>query len=433
MGDNSPHSGRRKYLKAIGVGLAAGIAGCTGGDGGDGGDGGNGGGTTTQNNTVDEVVIGLNHPLTGSLSFAGQQISQMGDVAAKHINDEGGIESLGGAEIRIIKGDNQAAQEQGSQVEQELIDEGAHICMGCYSSPVSLAAIQVAEREQVPHIMDVSISPAILQDNDFDYGYRAQATPLGFSRDFARYGPSIARDNGKTWDTMSILSIDNLFGDSVRDGIKQFITEEDVEIVLEDNYQLGAESFSSQATQVKNTDPDAVFFVGYDPGAIGFAQALQDVDYQPNLMVGSGTPFVSASSVFEEVGPFMNGTMGNNSNFNYNADLTQTILDDYEEMHGEPVQVKTIGNNYMTMMVARKALENAGTVNGPELNEAIQNVELSESEHPMAQGDIAFRDDGENRYAMEDPEYVSTAFMQVQDQEAATVAPEQYATGEPQF
>jgi branched-chain amino acid transport system substrate-binding protein len=454
MSDSNKRIGRRNYIKAIGIGAAAGLAGCLessddgegngnggngngNGNGGNGngngnGNGGNGNGGTTNGQEVESVTVGLNHPLTGNLSFAGSQINEVGEVAARHINEDGGIESLGGAEIEVISADNEGVQEQGGQAEQQLIDQGAIACMGCYSSPVSLAAIQTAERERVPHVIDVSISPAILQDNDFDFGYRSQGTPLTFTRDFARYGPSLARGAGKQWETMSITSLDNLYGDSVKEGVKEFLPDEGVEIIEENEYQFGAESLSSQATAVERADPNAVFFVGYDPGAIRFCNALQDIDYEPNLLVGSGTPMVSSPSVFNEVGEFMNGTIGNNADFNYTKDLTDKIFNDFEEMHGDPLEIATAGQSYVAMEVVRQALEESGTTDPVELNDAIKNVRVESEDHPMVMDEVEFRDDGELA-GLDDPEYVSTAFMQVQDLETTHLAPERAKEGDIQF
>lgn len=159
---------------------------------------------------------------------------------------------------------------------------------------------------------------------------------------------------------------------------------------------------------------------------------MQEVDYEPQFILSSGSPIVSDSIVHQEVGEFINGTMGNNMDFDYTDDRTEDILADYEEMHGEPLQIVTACMNYLSFLVAAEAIEQAGSTDHDDINQALQDIQFPAEDHPVVQGDVEFRDDGELA-GIDDPDYVSTAFMQVQDLETVHLAPEWAAQGEPQF
>lgn len=119
----SSASNRRRSLKVTGAGVATLIlAGCAGDDTGNGdGSGGDPGrsgdetgtATGTPGQSVDEVIIGSNHPLSGSLAATGVRISNTIKLTAIWKSEEGDIESFDDAEVTITGGDNQGTWELG--------------------------------------------------------------------------------------------------------------------------------------------------------------------------------------------------------------------------------------------------------------------------------------------------------------------------------
>jgi branched-chain amino acid transport system substrate-binding protein len=432
---------RRTYLKAVGVTSVAALAGCSGNGGGDGGDtgggdtdGGDGGGDTggtTQATTTsgsmgpEEVVIGANHPLSGSLSRAGQQMSNAAKIAAMHVNDDGGIDSLGGTQLRVVSKDNEATQELGGSIEQQLIEEdGAVACIGCYSSPVTIAATQTAERAGVPHVIDVSVADRILQDRQMNYAYRIQTPASGMAGNYVDFMPTIARENGQTMDTASLVYLDNAFGQSIRNTLRERLPDADVELVSEQAYSFGQESLDTEATQVQQADADAFIFVGYGVGGSRMMQSLQNVGYRPSLLTGTSTPTFTDSAVVRDIGQFVNNGFGNNYAFNQNLDLTQRIFADYRTEFNSPIEVTHAAMSYCAVATIAAAMEQAGSAEPEDINNALKEVTVED--HPAAMGPITFNDRGENENAL-------SPMWQVQNLEPVVVYPEEYAQAEPQF
>ncbi|MFC7229804.1 ABC transporter substrate-binding protein [Salinirubellus salinus] len=439
--DSNPRIGsRRTYLKAIGVGVTAGLAGCTSNDGNDGnggtdgngdsgGDGGDGGGGTATGtpggNTVEEVVIGANHPLSGFLGAAGQAMTNAGKLATMHVNEEGGIESLGGAQLTFVSRDNKGTQEEGGPVEQQLIEEdGAHVVTGCYSSPVTLAATQVAERAGVPHIIDVSVANSILQGRGLNYAYRIQTPASGMAGDYARFMPELARANDVTMDTASIVYLDNAFGQSIRDTLMSALPEQNVEVLEDSAYTFGQESMDTEATRVKQADADAFIFVGYGGGGIRMMQSLQNVDYRPPLLTGTSTPTFTDNDIIKQIGKFANGGFGNNYQFDFNKEQTNKIFADYRREFGRELGVTHAAMTYSVVKVVQAALEEAGSADPEDINETLKTITVED--HPAAMPPIEFQENGENANAL-------SPMFQVQNLEGLVVWPERYAQSEAQF
>jgi branched-chain amino acid transport system substrate-binding protein len=351
-------------------------------------------------------------------------MSNTGKLAAMHVNDAGGIEALDGAQLRFVNADNEGTQELGGEVEQQLIDEGAHVLTGCFSSPVTLAATQVAERAGIPHVIDVSVANDILQGRGLNYVYRIQTPASGMAGNYVEFMPTLARENGQTMDSASLVYLDNSFGQSIRQTLVEELPSQNVELVMESAYSFGQESLDTEATQVKEADADAFIFVGYGAGGIRMMQSLQNVEYRPPLMTGTSTPTFTDSDVIDQIGRFANGGFGNNYSWDYNKELTDRVFADYRTEYDRPLGVTHAVMTYSTVAVIRAALEEAGSVEPDDINEALKNVSVED--HPAAMGPIEFQENGENANAL-------SPMFQVQELDPVLVWPEQYAQGEPQF
>ncbi|MBC9987668.1 MULTISPECIES: ABC transporter substrate-binding protein [Haloferax] len=432
----SSTSNRRRFLKATGASVAAlTLAGCAsddagngGGSGGDsGGDSGGSGGETgtatgTPEQSVDEVVIGSNHPLSGSLAATGVGMSNAIKLAAMRKNEEGGIESLDGAEVTVIEGDNQGAQELGGQVSEELLSEGADVLTGCYSSPVTTAATQVAERQGVPFVISIAAADNILQGRDFNYVYRPQPPARRLASDYADLVPSVIRDGGGTIDTAGLFYINNSYGQAIRDSLREFLPEQNVEIVEETAIEFGASNANTQVSRLRSADPDTIIATTYVAGGVLLAQALQDQDYRPPYLTASASATFTDDDAVSDIGEFANGVLDNNYALNPTVDKTAEVRSQFRDNYDQEFSA-SVGMAYTAAEVIIQAVEEAGSVDPDDINEALMG--LSYEDHISAMGAIEFDDQGENVNAL-------GPVNQVQDLSVRVVYPEEYAEAEPQ-
>src|SRR5262245_66006319 len=63
---------------------------------------------------VAPVKIGVLHPVSGALSYSGQQCRIGATMAVDEINSAGGLKALGGAKIEPMHGDAQSTPEGGN-------------------------------------------------------------------------------------------------------------------------------------------------------------------------------------------------------------------------------------------------------------------------------------------------------------------------------
>ena len=80
------------------------------------------------------VKIGVLHPVSGALSYSGQQGRIGATIALEELNAAGGIKALGGAKIEPILGDAQSTPEGGNAEVEKMNAAGAAAVVGGYSS-----------------------------------------------------------------------------------------------------------------------------------------------------------------------------------------------------------------------------------------------------------------------------------------------------------
>ncbi|MFC4544109.1 ABC transporter substrate-binding protein [Halosolutus amylolyticus] len=407
MGTHSNRNPRRKFLKYVGAAGAAGLAGCVGQDPGedDGGDGGD-----------DTVVIGSNHPLSGSLGGTGERMDNAVKLAAMMKNENGGIESMDGAELEVVSGDNQGEQELGGEITDELIGEGADVLTGCFSSPVTNAATRAAERDGTPFVISVSVADDILQESEMNYVYRPQPRARQMAVDHADLMPAAIRDAGHEVETAGIYYIDIDFGQSVRDALEEELPEQGIEVVEDVGIGFG-ETADTQVTQLQSADPDVVIAISYEGETVELLRAMDDQDYRPPFLAGCANEALNDRSALEEMGDTAEDALATNFALNPVDDRAADVRDRFEEEFDQSFDAN-VAMTYVATEVIIAAIEDAGSGDPEDINDALAEIEVSE--HVAAMPPITFDEYGENENAL-------APLFQVQDLEDRVVAPEEFA------
>src|SRR5947209_13922464 len=118
------------------------------------------------------VKVGILQPISGAMSYSGQQGRIGATLALDEINASG-IKSLGGAKIEPVFGDAQSTPEGGNAEVEKMNGAGCAAVVGGYVSSICLAASQTAARYDLPYIVDVGVAESIVTrglKNTFRFG-----------------------------------------------------------------------------------------------------------------------------------------------------------------------------------------------------------------------------------------------------------------------
>ena len=108
------------------------------------------------------VKVGLIHPVTGFVAYSGQQSRIGAAMAIEDVNKAGGIKGMGGAMLEAVLGDSQSKVEVGVSEVEKMNEAGVAAYIGCFQSPVGIAASQAAAKYNTPFIIDVGASDLIV-------------------------------------------------------------------------------------------------------------------------------------------------------------------------------------------------------------------------------------------------------------------------------
>jgi branched-chain amino acid transport system substrate-binding protein len=431
---DGPGRTRRWFLAAGAAATVASLSGCSGGggDGGDngdgggggdntdGGDGGEGGGTTTGTTSPtdypDEVVIGSVHPLTGSTSYVGQRLHDAVKLAATVANENGGVEAMDGATVRVLEGDHQGDPSVGGEVARELINQGADVLTGTFSSPVAGAVARVAETEQVPFVIDIGVAASILQERDLNYVYRAQPNSWSQAADHIEGLQAVAEAANIEVNTLGLYYIDTTYGQAIRDGLRRAAGNTDMEIVEETAIGFG-ETADSQVTSLREADPDVVVPTAFTNQMLGLVSAMKNQDYWPKVLAASASGGMN-SETYKEMGSVINGELTEGYAMDPNNDRVEQVSQRYVDTYDTAPMTANVSMAFTTGELLIEAFEQAQSTDADTLNRTIADIEFGG--HLMAMPPIQFDEDGENA----DPLSVTS---QVQGMENKIVYPDRYA------
>jgi branched-chain amino acid transport system substrate-binding protein len=108
------------------------------------------------------VKVGCIHPVTGFVAFNGAQGRLGCTMAVADVNKAGGIKAMGGAQLEALLGDSQSKVEVGVSEVEKMNEQGVAAYIGCFQSPVGIAASQAAAKYNTPFLIDVGASDLIV-------------------------------------------------------------------------------------------------------------------------------------------------------------------------------------------------------------------------------------------------------------------------------
>ena len=227
-----------------------------------------------------DVKLGLLHPVTGALSYSGQQGRIGAQLAIEEINAAGGIKSLHGAKIDPMYGDAQSTPDGGNAEVEKMNAAGVAAVVGGYASAICLAASQTAARYDLPYVVDVGVVDSIVT--------------RGLKNTF-RFGPGFgviaktALDNlvaineqaGKPAKTALIVHEDSAFGAGLAKLLNAQLPERGFQVVETISHPTPTRDFNNVALKIKAQNPDLVIPANYYNEYVLLARTMQQQRIRP--------------------------------------------------------------------------------------------------------------------------------------------------------
>src|SRR6516165_10849617 len=226
------------------------------------------------------VKVGVLHPVTGALSYSGQQGRIGAMLAVEEVNAGSGIKALGGAKIDAMLGDAQSTPEGGTAEVEKMNAAEVACIVGGYSSSICLAVSQAAARYDLPYVVDVGVADSIVS--------RGLKNTFRFSPGFGVIAKT-ALDNldiindqaGKPAKTVIIVHEDSLFGSGLAKLLNAQLPAKGFEILETIAHPTPTRDFANVVLKIKAQNPDLVIPANYYNEYVLLARTMQEQHVRP--------------------------------------------------------------------------------------------------------------------------------------------------------
>ena len=257
-----------------------------------------------------EIKIGAIYPLTGGAAAAGRELRAGAELAAEIANGtmpeinmsmakNSGIQSMGGAKIKLIFKDHEGNPTLGADLAKKLIlDDKVDGILGCYHSSVTKTVSAVAEQYGIPMINGSSTSPELTK-RGFKWFWRTTPHDVWFTKDLFELLKGLSEGKVKGVAAVPKNDLVNLasacekteWGSFVSEVIEQFAKEYGFNVRKSLLYAKEAPDLSSEVRSLKAAKPDAMLFASYTSDAILMVKTLKAQKIQPKIIWGQDAGF----------------------------------------------------------------------------------------------------------------------------------------------
>jgi len=366
------------------------------------------------------VKIGVLHPVSGALSYSGQQGRLGATMAIDDINAAGGIKALGGAKIDPMLGDAQSTPDGGNAEVEKMNSAGVSAVVGGYASAICLAASQTAARYDLPYVVDVGVVDSIVT--------------RGLKNTF-RFGPGFgviaktALDNlvtindqaGKPAKTVMIVHEDSAFGAGLAKLLNAQLPDRGFQVLETMPHPTPTREFESVVLKIKAQNPDLVIPANYYNEYVLLARTMQQQRVRPK---GIYSVLGGAASSYKFVKEFPDAAqyiMDCNHWFdpkNPKALALKKRVEDKGQFYTYEVYM-----NYSCVLLLADAIERAASTDRAKITDALASSTFSG--HLMPYGPTKFVN-GQNEGA-------APVNTQVQGNDIQVILPPQFASAKPVF
>jgi branched-chain amino acid transport system substrate-binding protein len=314
------------------------------------------------------VKIGVLHPVSGALSYSGQQGRLGATMAIEDINAAGGIKALGSAKIEPMLGDAQSTPDGGNAEVEKMNAAGVAAVVGGYASSICLAASQTAARYNLPYIVDVGVVDAIVN--------------RGLKNTF-RFGPGFgviaktALDNlvtlndqaGKPATTVMIVHEDSAFGSGLAKLLNAQLPGRGFQVLETIPHPTPTRDFNNVALKIRAQNPDLVIPANYYNEYVLLARTMQQQRIRPKgiySVLGGAASSYKFVKEFPEAAQYI---MDCNHWFdpkNEKALALKKKVEAKDEFYTYEVYM-----NYSCILLLADALERAGAADRAKIIEAL--------------------------------------------------------------
>jgi branched-chain amino acid transport system substrate-binding protein len=323
---------------------------------------------------ADPIKIGLSGPYTGGSSPMGVSMRDGVRLAASEINAKGGVL---GRQIELVERDDEAKNERGVQVSQELISKEKVVAtVGYINTGVSLASQRFYQEAKIPVLNNVATGsivtkqflPPEFADN---YVFRTSANDTIQSALIVKE----AIDNRK-FTKVAILADSTNYGQLGREDLEKALAAKNIKPVAVEKFNIKDVDMTAQLLKAKEAGAQAILTYAIGPELAQIANGMEKLGWKVPMM-GSWT--LSMGNFIDNAGKNGEGarmpqTFIQEPNTPKRKAFIEAYLKAYNPPNGRIPSPVSAAQGYDSMYILAAAIKQAGNTNGVKIRQALENL-----------------------------------------------------------
>ena len=321
---------------------------------------------------ADPIKIGLSGPFTGGSASMGVSMRDGVKLAVAELNRAGGVL---GRPLQVVERDDQAKNEIGVQVAQELINKEKVVAtLGYANTGVALASQRFYQEAEIPVIDNVATGTIVTRqflapDHEANYVFRNAAADSIQSAMIAE--EAVVRQKFKA---PAIFADSTNYGQLGRKDLEQALDAHGIKPVAEEKFNVGDTDMTAQLLRAKQAGADVILTYALGPELAQVANGMAKIGWKVPLI---GSWALSMSSFIDNAGPNGNGAMMPQTFIQQpTTPKRKAFIDAFQAAYKIDRMTSPVSaaQGYDSVYLLAAAIEQAGTTEGPKIREALENL-----------------------------------------------------------
>lgn len=331
-------------------------------------------GAATLSLAADPIKIGVDGPFTGGSSSMGVSMRDGVRLAIDEINKSGGVM---GRKLEAIERDDEAKNERGVQIAQELINrEKVVAVVGYINTGVALASQRFFQDAKIPVMNNVATGTIITSQfakDPANYVFRNSAkdsiqAPMIVNEAVTRRG----------FKKVAILADSTNYGQLGREDLEKALDAEGIKPVAVEKFNIKDVDMTAQLLKAKAAGAEAVLTYGIGPELAQIANGMTKLGWKVPI-IGSWT--LSMANYIDNAGPGGEGArmpqtfIQEPTNAKRQAFIIN-YLKTFDPKNGRMDSPVSAAQGYDSIYLLSAAIKQAQSTDGPKIREALENLKV---------------------------------------------------------
>ncbi len=348
-------------------------------------------GVSTFSMAADPIKLGVAGPFTGGSSSMGVSMRDGVRLAIDEINKSGGVL---GRQLVAVERDDEAKNERGVQIAQELINkEQVTAAVGYINTGVSLASQRFFQEAKIPVMNNVATGSIVTNQFPKDpdnYVFR-NAAPDNIQ------APMIVEEaiTRRGFKKVAILADSTNYGQLGREDLEKALAAKGIKPVAEEKFNIKDVDMTAQLLKAKEAGAEAILTYGIGPELAQIANGMTKLGWKVP-MIGSWT--LSMANFIDNAGPGGEGarmpqTFIQEETTPKRKAFIESYLKTFKPKNNRIDSPVSAAQGYDSVYLLAAAIKQAGSTDGPKIRAALEDLKtpvegvVTTYNHPFTKAD----------------------------------------------